>query len=50
MIKLAKWYKYLKITLSDVIFLFDHMLMNSLVYINLLLITKRHGELTKFIV
>ncbi len=50
MIITKKCYYYYLITLSNVNFLFDHMLMNSLAHTYLSLIIKRHGELTKFTV
>jgi len=48
MIKIVKIGEY--ITLSHVNVLFDHMLVNSLVYTNLLSIIKKHGEIIKFLV
>lgn len=38
------------VIISHVNFLFDHMLVNSLVHTNLLSITSRHDELFKFLV
>ncbi len=52
MIKIIIYYKYSLITLTHTIqCLFDHMLVNSLIYNKSLPITKRHGELNiKFLV
>lgn len=50
MIKTTKYYKFNLMTLPHVNFLFDHMLMNSVVHTNLLLIIKRHNELIEFII
>jgi hypothetical protein len=46
-IKMIKSTNYYKHNLINVILLFDHMLMNSLLHINLLLIIKKHDELIK---
>jgi len=50
MIKTTKYYKYNLITLPCANFLFDHMLLNSLIPINLLPNIERHGELIKFLI
>jgi hypothetical protein len=46
MTETTKYYKYNLVTLPCVNLLFDYMLLNSLIHINLSPITKRHGELT----
>jgi len=46
---MIKKYKYNLITLPHVNYLFDHMLRNSLVHNIMSFITKRDGELAKFL-
>jgi len=46
-IKSSKYYKFNLLTLLGVNSYFDHMLVNSFIYTNLSLITKRYGELIK---
>lgn len=50
MIKTKNNYKYNLITFPCVNFLFDYMLFNSLIHINLLPIIKRRHELIKILI